>query len=144
MNKITDNLPPRGRVVWCFRSYNGKNSVRLACRDTDKPYTLTHDLGANCWWRGVNDDDGFSWSDGTVEGWSEIELMPPNITLPTPANPYETEDVLIELADCIKNHKVFMVGSPVVKQALYALIVANRAEIALSATAEQEPNRGTS
>lgn len=38
------------------------------------------------------------------------------------------EDVLIELADCIKNNRVFMVGSPVVKQSLYALIVASRAE----------------
>lgn len=76
MNKLEHSVPPFGRIVWCFRSYGSKKEARLATRSSTKPRTISEDFGANAWWHGLNDDDGFSWSDSTVEGWSELE--PPN------------------------------------------------------------------
>jgi len=78
MNNIEHSQPQIGRIVWCFRKYKGKREVRLAIRNSTKPYTFSEDAGANAWWNGLNDDSGKSWSDSTVEGWDELEV--PNAT----------------------------------------------------------------
>ena len=72
--KIEHSIPPFGRIVWCFRRYDGKREVRLATRSSTYPYTASADYGANAWWHGLNDDAWSSWSDSTVEGWEELEV----------------------------------------------------------------------
>lgn len=74
---LEDKIPNYGRVVWCFRLVNGKRTARLAARLSNCPLTISNDPGANAWWRGINDDDGISWSDSTVEGWEEIVIKEP-------------------------------------------------------------------
>ena len=73
MNYIEHSIPPVGRIVWCFRKYDGKREVRLATRSSTYPYTAA-DSGTNAWWHSLNDDAQYSWSDSTVEGWEELEM----------------------------------------------------------------------
>lgn len=77
---LKDKLPNYGRVVWCFRLYNGKRTARLATRLSNQPLTTSNDPCSNAWWRGINDDEGFCWSDSTVEGWDEIVIKEPSAT----------------------------------------------------------------
>lgn len=76
-------IPEMGRVVVCNRVWipghigsDGlpRRETVLARRMSDKPWTISDDTSVNGWWHGVNEKEGHSWSDSTVESWQDIDL----------------------------------------------------------------------
>lgn len=86
---VHDELPERGELVWCCRSWipghitsDGirRYEVRLAARESDRPLTIHEDLGRDSFWRGHGEHGGHEWSDATTSHWKRI-------TKPTPPAP---------------------------------------------------------